>query len=395
MPALSRSSLLRRFLPVLAVFLHSVFLFIALGEHSRQKYGMQYFVYSSSNEGGISLSRYDESTGEISAPVAQPGPPRSFFIATHLTHPGGPRLYSLDAAERQALAYSIGADGSLTLINSVATEGAVPCHLAVDAERSLLFVANYNGDTVVLPILEDGSLGPVAASHHQPGSSIHERRQTGTHPHGVAIAGETLYVADLGTDDIACLAYHPACDGAPARLAPISAGAGALKLKAGAGPRHIAFHRDARRAVAVNELDNTVTAVVRDAGTGALSITDSLSTLPEGGFEETWTAEIGFHPTVDVCYATNRGHDSIALFALDSEGKLARKAIVPSGGKFPQHLSFTASGRTLFVAHTNSGTIVRFAVDPATGDLSGDAVEAFPLAKPMCILAIPADSVQP
>ncbi len=338
------------------------------------------FVYLSSNKNGIYLSLLDEATRSVSAPRLVAGENGSFFLAVH---PGLPVLYSLDAAKKLVSAYRIGSDGELSPINSVPSEGAVPCHLAIDAAGRFLVVANYNGGVVSFGLDKEGRLHE-AASVFQPTGKGSDHRQQGPHPHGIALSesGDLAYVADLGIDRVLALKVEPSTwalsldDSRSVSLAPA------------AGPRHITIHPGGTFAVVVNELDNTVSAFLRDPASGRLTATNTLSTVPPSFTGETWTAEVDFHPNASICYASNRGHSSLALFAFDpATGQLAAPTWLECEGK-AQHFAITRSGNAVFIANNDAGTVSLHALDPATG-LPGDKAASLPLEAPMCILMVP------
>ena len=156
----------------------------------------------------------------------------------------------------------------------------------------------------------------------------------------------------------------------------------------GAGPRHMDFAPDGRHAYVVNELDNTVTALDYDAKTGSFTTLQSISTLPEGVSGGT-TAEIAVHPNGKFVYASNRGNDSIAVFARDSEsGKLSLVHIAPCGGKIPRHFAISPDGKWLLCAHQDSNTLAALPLDPSTGKL-GEPKAPVACPNPICILFLP------
>jgi 6-phosphogluconolactonase len=168
-----------------------------------------------------------------------------------------------------------------------------------------------------------------------------------------------------------------------ATLAPHGFGRGTP----GAGPRHFAFHPGGRYGYAVNELDLTVTVFAFDPQAGTLAPIQTLSTLPADvtdikGFS---TAEIVAHPSGTFLYASNRGHDSIAMYAVDQgTGRLTFLGAEPIRGKTPRNFVIDPSGKFLLAAGQNSHTVTVFAIDGETGKLSFTG-QSLDVPSPVCI----------
>jgi 6-phosphogluconolactonase len=273
--------------------------------------------------------------------------------------------------------------GKLTALGQQSSGGSGPCHVLVDHTGRWVLVANYgSGSVACLPIKEDGGLGAAWSAIQHSGSSVHPQRQQGPHAHGFALdrANRIALAADLGLDKIFIYRFD--------------ADRGKLGLKRpawvdtrpGAGPRHLAFHPSGRWLYAINELDNTVTAYTYDAADGALAALESLSTLPEGFQGGNSTAEIAVHPSGKFLYGSNRGHNSIAIFAIDQQaGKLRPLGHESTQGKTPRSFAIDPAGRYLLAANQDSNNVVVFRIDPATGLLksTGQPVE---VPAPVCVV---------
>lgn len=332
---------------------------------------------------GIYFSTFDPATGEISeaglaAKYSQPG-----FLALH---PDKPLLYSIGRSEEHpqgSLAvFQLG--NRLELLAETSSRGRGPCHLAIDPTGSVLAVANYgDGSTATVRLGDDGRFAGGGFSRAIAGKGPRADRQEGPHAHGVYFRGDRLLVPDLGLDKV--LIYRPDPATAEAEGEPDSwAGA------PGAGPRHLAFSPDGKHAYVINELDNTVTACSWDEKNGTLATVQTAGTLPDAWEGSSTTSEIEVHPNGRFVYASNRGHDSIAVFRRDpSDGTLSRIQVAPCGGRTPRHFAIAPGGEWLLCAHQDSNTIRALPIDPATGSLGapGKAV-AFP--NPICILFLPA-----
>lgn len=276
--------------------------------------------------------------------------------------------------------------GDLTLLNQKASEGTGPCHLIVDKEGKNVLVANYGGGSVAcLPIQDDGKLKDASSSIQHKGSSADPKRQEAPHAHSINLdaANRFAVAADLGLDKVLVYQFDPAKGTLTPNKPPSTSVAPA------AGPRHFAFHPNGKYAYVINELGNTMTAFAYDAKEGTLKEIQSITTLPKGFEGKSYTAEVQVHPSGKFVYGSNRGHDSLAIFAVDADtGKLTAVGNQPTMGKTPRNFGIDPTGAYVLAANQDSGTVVVFRVDPKTGELKqvGDPV-AVPT--PVCIKMMP------
>ena len=331
---------------------------------------------------GIYVARFDDAAGTVSAPVLAAAARNPSFLALH---PRLPVLYAVaevagadgkPAGAVQAFAIDA-ATGALTARSHRSSGGAGPCHVTVDDDGAVACAANYGGGSVIcLGLAADGDLAPVVTGtpggllEHgagEPRAGADPRRQQRSHAHSIDPApdGRFAIVCDLGLDTV----FVHALDRRRATLAPHSA----TRLQAGAGPRHFALHPRGGFGYCVNELDLTVTAFTFDPQAGTLAAVQTLPTLPDDvtdrrGFS---TAEIAVHPGGRFLYASNRGHDSIAMYAIDgTTGRLSFLGVEPIRGKTPRNFALDPAGRFLLAGGQESGTVTVFAFDPATGRLA-------------------------
>ena len=276
--------------------------------------------------------------------------------------------------------------GELTHLNQESCLGPGPCHLVVDHTGRYVLVANYKGGSVcALPIREDGRLGKATdfVQHH--GSSVNPDRQQSPHAHSFNIDGGNRFgfVADLGMDKI--MVYK--LDLEAGKLLPNDVPW--ADTKAGAGPRHFDSHPDGRHAYVINELDSTVTAFDYEPETGTLSAVQTVSTLPEGFAGTSTCADVHVSPSGRFLYGSNRGHDSIAIFAIDENtGKLTVVGHQSTQGETPRNFAIEPAGKILLAANQESDTIVTFRVDQEAGTLEPTGqVTQVPM--PVCIKMIP------
>jgi 6-phosphogluconolactonase len=268
------------------------------------------------------------------------------------------------------------------LLNQQPSLGADPCHLTIDRKRKNLLVANYTGGSVaVLPIRRDGSLGPASDVKQHEGSSIKEQ-QKGPHAHCVILDRSERYalVADLGLDKIMLYRY----DKTNGKLA---AGKQSwAPLQSGAGPRHLTLHPNGKYAYVINELDSTLTVFRYDELHGTLTLIETVSTLP-GNFSGTsYCADVHVTPSGNFLYGSNRGHDSIVVFAIARDtGRLTQLEHVSTEGKWPRNFTIDPKGRMLLVANQRSDDVVTFKIDAQTGRLKSTGhVAKIPM--PVCLL---------
>ncbi len=315
---------------------------------------------------GFSLARFNPATGTLTKPAflaeaVEPG----FFVI----HPDGRHLYTCNADNVGGVsAYAVDpATARLTLLNQVSSGGSDPAYISLDRTGRFVLVANYNaGNLAVFALEPDGRIGRRTAFEQHAGHSVNPTRQTQPHVHSIIVDPSNRYVlsADLGLDRL----YVYRFDAATGSLAP--ADPPYVAARPGSGPRHVTFHPNGRWVYLDCEMANTVTAFAWDSGTGRLSEIQTVSSLPPG-FEGTSTAaEILVHPGGRFLYVSNRGHDSLAAFAIDAAtGRLSPVGWTPSGGRTPRNFAFDPTGRWLLVTNHDSDNAVVFRVDDQTGRL--------------------------
>lgn len=324
---------------------------------------------------GIYAVRLDPVTGALSEPVVAAETPNPTFL---VLHPNGRVLYTLGegpAPDGQTTggvaAFSYDAvSGKLTPLNTRGTGGGSTTHLVVDFTGRMLVTVSYSAsDVASFPLGADGCLGPVASFILHAGPlGPNKSRQEKPHPHSVTLSPDNrfTFVADLGLDRV--LAYR--LDSAAATLTPNDPAF--IITQPGSGPRHTKFSRDGRFFYILGEIDGSVTVCAYDAMRGTGTPIQHISTLP-AGFQVTdpdRAAEIRVHPTGRFVYASNRGHDSLAVFAVQTDGTLTLVEIVPSGGVSPRNFALSPDGGWLVCANQNSNNLVSFRVDPASGRLT-------------------------
>jgi len=277
--------------------------------------------------------------------------------------------------------------GKLTHLNSVSTFGKNPVHLTIDPTNRWVIVANHLSSTlVVLTRNPDGSLGGLADEAKLTGKiGPHRVEQPFPKPHQVVYdrSERFLIVPDKGVDQV----FTFTLDAASGKLTQV--GAGTPRARDGSGPRHVAFHPTNAFAYVINELDSTVTAHRFDQVTGRLTPFQLVTTLPDTFVGDSRASEIGLSNDGGLLYASNRGHDSVAIFAVDPvTGRLTSRGWTDTQGKTPRFFALDPAGRFLFVADEDSDRIVPFRADASDGKLlaAGDPVNT---GSPVCIVFAP------
>lgn len=314
----------------------------------------QYVFYvgtSGAKAQGVLRCVLDGKTGKISAPTVAAEAKSASYVALS---PDAKFLYATaEAADGAVAAYAVEGE-KLRLLNTEASKGKGPTHLAVDAARKNLVVVNYgSGSTTALPIKADGSLAAATSSLQHVGTGPNVARQSGPHAHGVYFHPKSgrAYVADLGTDDIFIYKF----DAEKGLLTPNKPKSG--RVTAGEGPRHLAFHPSGKFAYVNTEMGLNVVAFSVERN-GGLKQLQSLPTLPAGADSKgVSTAEIFVRPDGKTLYVSNRGHDSIAVYSIGQDGKLALLQHVPGTPATPRGFGLSADGRWLVCAGQKSGTL--------------------------------------
>lgn len=280
-----------------------------------------------------------------------------------------PVLYSAHGEGHEATAFAIEpATGRLRVLNRQPTRGKNGVRLGIEASDRFLVCANYSSGTVaVLPIEADGALGALRDLVPLTGKTgPHPTEQTSAHPHDVAFdpRGRFCLIPDKGLDAVFVFRVDEAGKLVPGTPAAVAG-------RPGAGPRHAGFHPTGPFAYVLNELDSTLTTYRFDGDSGALEPDQTITTLPPGFTGRNTTSEIAVAPSGRFVYASNRGHDSVAAFAVDpAAGTLAPVGWEPTRGKTPRFIGLDPAGATLYAANQDSDSIVAFRVDPQSGTLT-------------------------
>jgi 6-phosphogluconolactonase (cycloisomerase 2 family) len=327
-------------------------------------------TYTSAEGGGtgIGLASYDPATGRITGAGTLRGVPDPSYLAVH---PDGRTLYAV--SERDDGAVSAVRLADRRVLGSRSTGGAGPCHLSVHPGGRWLLSANYtSGSVAVHPIDASGALGERTDLVTHPGREPH------AHQIVTAPDGRHVLAVDLGTDTVRTYRL----DERKGTLTEVAR----ARTRPGAGPRHLTFHPGGRYAYLANEVDDTVAVCAYDPDSGRLDIGEGPATGSDGD-ETNYPAQILVTANGRYAFLANRGHDSLARYAVEDDGaRLRLLGTVPVAGDFPRHIAFSPDGRLLFAANQRSGTVSVFRVDRATGALR---LAGEPFASPVAVCALP------
>lgn len=320
---------------------------------------------------------------EVAGPITNP----SWLTVS----PDGRSLYAvIESKEFQGLpgggvaAYARDPEsGQLTLLNEKPSAGVEPAHVAIDPSGRFVLVANYRtGSVAVFAHDADGSLGAMVGHVQHDGSSVHPIRQTGPHAHQIVFDPKTgrVLVPDLGLD--ALLFYDLDESGRLTERRDLR-----FSTVPGAGPRHLAFHPDGDHLFLMNELDNTLLVLRRDAGRDGFAQTDVKSTLPGDFGGHNQTSEVRVSADGSLVFGSNRGHNSIAVFRFDpASSSVELRHLEPTRGDEPRDFVTSPDGGYLLVANQNTDTIVTFAVDPSGPSL--EYVSTSAAQTPVCLVFV-------
>jgi 6-phosphogluconolactonase len=331
------------------------------------------------------VARFDTDTGALTSPrldveAVQP----AFFVI----HPDGRHLYTCNSGSPGGIsAYAIDPKtANLTRINGVPSGGDDPSYVCLDHTARFALVANYNsGNIAAFALQPDGSIGARTAFVQHTGRSINPQRQTHAYAHSIIVdpTNHFALAADLGVDKLFVYRFDDRTGALTPNDPPFAA------VTPGSGPRHVTFHPNGRWVYLINEMGCTVTAFNWDSARGALAEFQTVPTLPADFKGANTCAEILVHPNGKFLYASNRGHDSIVVFAIDAaSGRLTALEHVPTQGRTPRNFAFDPTGRWIICTNQDSNNAVVFRVDDATGRLTQTG-KPVPVPSPFCERFLP------
>jgi len=358
---------------------------LASAETPAGKYLAYIGTYTDTGSKGIYAYRFDPATGQIDDLGLAAESVRPSFLTID---PDGRFLYAVNETDTyqgqptgSVSAFAIDSTtGKLTLLNEVPSRGTGPTFITLDRSGRYVLVANYDsGSVAVFRVSQDGKLGDSTAFVQHHGSSVDKDRQAGPHPHQVVLSPDNRFaiVSDLGIDQV--LIY------------PFDSQHGTLgqphivKSRPGAGTRHMAFGSSGKFLYVIDELQNTIVSYSYDSKRGELRELQTVDTLPKDFQGTNYPAEIQVDPEENFLYASNRGADNVAVFAIDhKKGILKNVSFTSTEGKKPRFFSLDPTGKWLFAANQESDNVVVFRVDNKTGHLT-PAAQVLHVFTPTCV----------
>lgn len=342
--------------------------------------------YTDAKREGIHIFEMDTDTGAFKLLGQVPGIENSTYLALNKSRTrlycgmGDPRRG--DGSKNGGVA-AFAVDGAkLTLLNSKPIGVTPPCYVSLDPQEKRLVFAEYsNAVAGVFALAPDGSLAdtPPVTVHHT-GSGPDKSRQEKAHAHCAVVSPDSKYlcIVDLGIDRVKVYDY-PSCMGGLKELPAVT-----FASAPGAGPRHILFHPNGKLAFVLHELDNTVTSY-QYTGKAFIPV-QTVSLLPPDFKAYSKASALKLSADGRQLFGTNRGHDSIAAFDLDTAtGRMSLKAISKLAGESPRDFSFAPGGKFALVGHENSNSIMVYAYNAATGVFTPMSY-AFDVYRPVCVL---------
>ncbi len=301
--------------------------------------------YQSPDQAGIHHLHFDSTTGSLSYRDGVLGieNPSYLYWDRARSH-----LYAVSESSQgpKVFSYRVQPDGSLVLENSESSSGGSPCHLMETPDGRALLTTNYMGGSVDwFHLDETGRLFPRSSQVTHVGRGLRDDRQSEPHPHSswVDPSGSYILVPDLGLDRLVVYQIDPEGQ----TLRPFTQ----VKSPAGSGPRHLVFHPQGGFAYVINELNSTVSVYRYSADPFAMELLQTVPALPEGFDGESDAAHIAISADGTKLYASNRGHDSVAVFEVDpGDGTIHALTHIPTLAKFPRHFALTPDQRWLLVA---------------------------------------------
>jgi 6-phosphogluconolactonase len=341
-------------------------------------------TYSKGTSKGIYRCELDLATGQLSGKTLAGEIVDPSFVAIHPSHRF---LYAVSESAAMLDAFAIDPKtGNLTKLNEHPSKGAGPCYITVDKQGTHALAANYGGGSfVVVPIGTDGRIGEASSfiQDHAANAGTTRRQVPRGHSINLDAANQYAVAADLGLDKLFVFRYDI---GRGTLTANEPTG---LDLAPGAGPRHFAFHPNGHNAYVINELNSTVNALRYDPEHGVLTNLQTLSTLPKDFKGRNSCAEVQVDPSGRFLYGSNRGHNSIAIFTIDSKtGELTAAGHQAEGIKTPRGFGIDPTGKFLIVGNQDGDNLLVFRIDTRSGALTptGSRLE---ISTPVCVKFMP------
>lgn len=334
-------------------------------------------AYTSAGAEGIYLCSFSSETGEIKLEKSFSGIENPSFVKLS---PNNNFLYAVSEAGDKGsfvYAYKVDDDKNLTLLNKQSSNGNGPCYVDVSGDGKFVAAATYGGGTTSLyPVMKNGALKKASTVMVNEGSNVNEKRQNKPHAHSIKFSpyNNLIFSADLGTDH---LDIYELKKGKMKKSSPAF-----VKVPDGAGPRHFDFHPKKEQIYVINELNSSISVLQQVSGNW--KVVQNISTLPTDFDGVSYCADIHISRDGKFLYGSNRGHNSIAVFKIDSGLKLNFIETVPVAGDWPRNFGLTPDGKWMLVANQKSNDITVFKINTETG-MPKFTGKKLSLPSPVCI----------
>ena len=345
-------------------------------------------TYTSSGKSeGIYVYNFNSQTGEFSYKSKAAGVENPSYLA--ISH-DKKHVYSVNEVREGGIsAFAFNSiSGDITFLNRVSSGGSGPCYVSTDDAGKYVFAANYtSGSLCAIPVLEDGSLGNSIQFIQHEGSSIDKSRQEKPHIHSAILSPDNryLFTPDLGTDKVNIYRLDPAQLSNPLSPAEQSF----AMVKAGSGPRHMAFHPNSKFAYVIQEMEGSIT--VFDYENGKLTYKQLISMLSPGFNGKIYAADVHVSPDGKFLYGSNRGDaNEIVTYSIKKNGELAYAGRQSTLVKTPRNFVIDPTGNFLLVGNQSSDEIVIFKRDQKTGLLTPTG-KKIQVSAPVCLKFVPSD----
>jgi len=336
-------------------------------------------TYSDEESKGIYKYNFNPATGTLSDKIllAEQTSPTFLCISKDRS-----TVYSVNRPDPATTAiYKWNEDRTaLNLQSTHLVEGEGPCNVVLNEAENLLAVANYSsGNIAVYPLDSNGAIsgGTQTRQHSGTGPILPNQESPRAHCALFDASGRFLYISDLGIDKV--LQYPIDSEG------NLQVPQVAFAADPGDGPRLLISHPNKNQVFMINELSSSVVSARVDKETGTFTRIDKQSTLPPDFKDKNSCADIRLSNDGRFLYASNRGHNSIAIFSVTEEGKLSLLRNEPVQGDWPRNFTLSPDGEFLLVANRKSNNIVVFKVNKKSGMLTYSENQAS-ISQPVCLV---------
>ncbi|GGB93407.1 hypothetical protein GCM10011325_21010 [Dyadobacter sediminis] len=294
--------------------------------------------------------------------------------------PNKKNLYAV-TADNKITAFAIDADHKLSYLNSQSSEGMNPCHVSVHPSGKMAFAANYTGGSFTAYTLQpDGKVNPPVYTEQYSGTGPNTKRQEKSHAHFATASpdGKYVFVTDLGSDKV----MNYVADAKTGKLKPNPAQP-FFTANPGSGPRHLIIHPSGKSLFLLNELDATLTSCTIGKD-GVIAAVKTYPTIPADFSGTNTSSAIHLHPNGKFVYVSNRGHNSVTGFKINSNGELEMVDQQTKSIATPRDFNIDPSGKFMIIANQSTDNLVVYDVDASTGKFTFRQ-ESIAVKLPICV----------